>query len=113
MPKYLKQILITTIAIILTSCVLYLQYGREMDVSGSYYFNDTLSFNVTLNRLWFKSSDQKAIERNILKKYNENSFHSTMFSTDLIHPKKILISVYLNKYDIGKNKPLFTFSADT
>lgn len=111
MHKYLKQIVIAIIAVIFAG-VLYLQCGRELDVLSSYYHGDTLSFNVTLNRLWFNSSDQKDIERNILKKYNENSFHSTKFSTDLIHPKQINVSVYLNSNDIPRSELLFTFSAD-
>lgn len=90
----------------------YLQYGREIDASGSHYSSDTLSFNVTLNRLWFNSSDQENIERNILKKYNENSFHSIRFSTDLMHPKTINVSVYLNDKNALQSEPLFTFSTD-
>ena len=90
----------------------YLQYGREIDASGSYYSGDTLSFNVTLNRLWFNSSDQESIERNILKKYSENNFHSIRFSTDLQNPKQINVSIYLNNKEIQQSEPLFTFSTD-
>lgn len=91
----------------------YLQYGREIDASGSYYSGDTLSFNVTLNRLWFNSSDQESIERDILKKYSENSFHSIRFSTDLQHPKQINVSIYLNDKAIQRSEPLFIFSTDS
>lgn len=113
MHKHLKQFSIAVIVLIFISCILYLQYGRDMDVSGSYYSGDTLSFNVTLNRLLYNNShDQESIEQTILKRYTENSFHSTRFSTDLIQPKQIIVSVYLNKNDILKNKSLFTFSAD-
>lgn len=112
MHKYLKQTVVTIIIVaLLASGIFYLQYGRDMDASGSYYSGDTLSFNVTLNRLWFISSDQESIEHNILKKYNENSFHSTRFSTDLIHPKTLNVSVYLNDKNT-QSEPLFTFSTD-
>lgn len=90
----------------------YLQYGREIDASGSYYSGDTLSFNVTLNRLWFNSFYQESIKRNILKKYSENSFHSTRFSTDLQTPKQINVSIYLNEKEIQRGEPLFIFSTD-
>lgn len=96
--------------LILTLC--YLQYGREMDASGSSYSGDTLSFNVTLNRLWFNAFDQESIESNVLKKYKENSFHSVRFSTDLMHPKTINVSVYLNDKNTLQSEPLFTFSTD-
>jgi hypothetical protein len=112
MRKHLKQFPIAVIVLIFISCILYLQYGIDIDASGSYYSGDTLSFNVTLNQLWFNSSTQKDIETNILKKYNDNSFHSVRFSTDLMHPKQLRISVYLNKSDIMHSDPIFTFSPD-
>ena len=112
MHKHLKQFSIAVIVLIFISCILYLQYGRDMDVSGSYYSGDTLSFNVTLNQLWFNSSTQKNIETTILKNYNDNSFHSIRFSTDLMHPKQLHISVYLNENDIMHSDPLFTFAPD-
>ncbi|MGN8734877.1 hypothetical protein ACTNEY_14895 [Fusicatenibacter saccharivorans] len=48
-----KKIVVSVIAMVLISGTLYLQYGRELDVKGSYYSGDTLSFNVILNRLWY------------------------------------------------------------
>lgn len=111
MKKHMRLLsVILCFFIIFSLC--YLQYGREIDASGSYYSNDTLSFNVTLNRLWFNSSDQESIERNILKKYSENSFHSIRFSTDLQNPKQINVSVYLNDKEIQRSEPLFIFSTD-
>lgn len=114
MHKHLKQFSIAVIVLIFISCILYLQYGRDMDVSGSYYSGDTLSFNVTLNQLWFNSnsSTQKNIETTILKRYYDNSFRSVRFSTDLMHPKHLRISVYLNENDIMHSDPIFTFSPD-
>lgn len=114
MHKNLKRISILFIIIVFITGVFYLQYGREIDASGSSCMNDTLSFNVTLNRLWFSSSDRnrKDIEDIILAKYKENNFHSTKFSTDLLQPKKLDISVYLKDSDILNGKPLFTFTAD-
>lgn len=113
MNKYSKQTVVTIIIVaLLASGILYSQYGRDMDATGSYYSSDTLSFNVTLNRLWFNSSDRESIKLNILKKYNENSFHSTRFSTDLMHQKQINVSVYLNNKEIQQSEPLFTFSTD-
>ena len=103
MKKYIRVFTLPAIVAILILSLCYLQYGREMDASVSYYSGDTLSFNVTLNRLWFNSSDQK---------YNENSFHSTRFSTDLMHPKTINVSVYLNDKNALQSEPLFTFSTD-
>lgn len=100
------------IAIFILSTVLYLQYGRELDASGSYYYSDTLAFNVTLNQLWFNSSTQKNTETAIIQKFNDNTFHSTQFSTDLIQPKHLRISVYLNKNAIIYNDPIFIFSKD-
>ena len=109
MRKHLLSIILCFF-IIFSLC--YLQYGREMNVSGSFYSGDTLSFNVVLNRLWFNFSDQESIERNILKKYKENSFHSIRFSTDLMHPKQINVSIYLNDKELLQSEPLFTFSTD-
>ena len=111
MKKHMRLLsVIFCFFIIFSLC--YLQYGREIDASGSYYSGDTLSFNVTLNRLWFNSSDQESIERNILKKYSENNFHSIRFSTDLQNPKQINVSIYLNNKEIQQSEPLFTFSTD-
>lgn len=111
MHKYFKKIMVSIIAVVLISGTLYLQYGRELDVKGSYYSGDTLSFNVILNRLWYKSSDQESIKHDVLKKYSENNFHSVLFSTDLMHPKQIIVSIYLNSKGM-QNEPLFTFSID-
>lgn len=112
MHKHLKQISIAVIVLIFCSCILYLQYGRDIDASGSCYSGDTLSFNVTLNQLWFNSSTQKDIETSIIRKFNDNSFHSIRFSTDLMHPNHLRISVYLNENDIIHSDPIFTFSPD-
>lgn len=105
------SILILCFFIIIAS-IYHLQFVREMDASGSYYSGDTLSFNVTLNRLWYNSSDQENIENEILKKFNENNFHSVRFSTDLMHPKTLNVSVYLNDKNALQSEPLFTFSTD-
>ena len=113
MKNHTRVLTIFAIIAILIFSLYYLQYGREIDASGSSYMNDTLSFNVTLNRLCFSSSDdRKDIEDAIIAKYKENSFHSTKFSMDLIQPKKIDVSVYLKDSDILNGKPLFTFTAD-
>lgn len=114
MQKNIPPSIVILCFFIIIASIYHLQYGREMDASGSYYSGDTLSFNVTLNRLWFNSSDQARIDiqRKILTKYNENSFHSTRFSTDLMHPKTLNVSVYLNDKNALQSEPLFTFSTD-
>lgn len=112
MRKNIPPSIVILCFFIIIASIYHLQFGKEMDASGSYYSGDTLSFNVTLNRLWFNSSDQESIEHDILKKYNENSFHSIRFSTDLMHPKTINVSVYLNDKNTLQSEPLFTFSTD-
>lgn len=42
--------------------------------------------------------------------YRENAFHTTKFSTDRDEmPKKLHITIYLNKSDVGRGREIFGF----
>ena len=89
--------LIIGIIMITGGCLGYLQFGRDMDVYGSYamtadnYHEERLT--VVLNKLYV--ADQKACAEKIVKCCRENSFKSVRFSYDQSIPNVLYVIVYV------------------
>ena len=97
---------------VISSCLGYLQYGRDMDVYGSYamtadnYHEERLT--VVVNKLYV--ADQKVCAEEIVKRCRENSFKSVRFSYDQSIPNALYVTVYASKRQAEKGKQMFSFS---
>ncbi len=104
--------LIIGIIMITGGCLGYLQYGRDMDVYGSYamtadnYHEERLT--VMVNKLYV--ADQKACAEEIVKRCRENSFKSVRFSYDQSIPNALYVTVYASKRQAERGKQMFSFS---
>ena len=104
--------LIIGIIMITGGCLGYLQYGRDMDVYGSYamtadnYHEERLT--VVVNKLYV--ADQKACAEEIAKRCRENSFKSVRFSYDQSIPNALYVTVYASKRQAERGKQMFSFS---
>ena len=104
--------LIIGIIMITGGCLGYLQYGRDMDVYGSYamtadnYHEERLT--VVVNKLYV--ADQKACAEEIVKRCRENSFKSVRFSYNQSIPNALYVTVYSSKRKAEKGKQMFSFS---
>ena len=104
--------LIIGIIMVISGCLGYLQYGRDMDVYGSYamkadnYHEEHLT--LVVNKLYV--ADQKACAEEIVKRCRENSFKSVRFSYDRSVPNALYVTVYVSKWQAEKGKQMFSFS---
>ena len=104
--------LIIGIIMITGGCLGYLQFGRDMDVYGSYamtadnYHEERLT--VVVNKLYV--ADQKACAEEIVKRCRENSFKSVRFSYDQSIPNALYVTVYASKRQAERGKQMFSFS---
>lgn len=104
--------LIIGIIMITGGCLGYLQYGRDMDVYGSYamtadnYHEERLT--VVVNKLYV--ADQKACAEEIVKRCRENSFKSVRFSYDQSVPNALYVTVYASNWQAERGKQMFSFS---
>lgn len=104
--------LIIGIIIITGGCLGYLQYGRDMDVYGSYamtadnYHEERLT--IVVNKLHV--ANQKACAEEIVKRCRENSFKSVRFSYDQSVSNALYVTVYASKWQAEKGKQIFSFS---
>ena len=76
----------------------------EPDVINSMIVNNEQYLTVVANRN--KIENEEEFTKLLIKMYEENSFHSVKFSTDLADPEKVYMKVYLRKEDIKKEKPI-------
>ena len=104
--------LIIGIIMVISGCLGYLQYGRDMDVYGSHamtadnYHEERLT--VVVNKLYV--ADQKACAEEIVKRCRENSFKSVRFSYDQSIPNALYVTVYASKRQAERGKQMFSFS---
>ena len=97
---------------VISSCLGYLQYGRDMDVYGPYamtadnYHEERLT--VVVNKLYV--ADQKVCAEEIVKRCRENSFKSVQFIYDQSVPNALYVTVYASKRQAEKGKQMFSFS---
>ena len=76
----------------------------EPDVISSMIVNNEQYLTVVANRN--KIENEEEFKKLLIRMYEENSFHSVKFSTDLADPEKVYMKVYLRKEDIKKEKPI-------
>lgn len=76
----------------------------EPDVISSMIVNNEQYLTVVANRNEIENEEE--FTKILIKMYEENSFHSVKFSTDLADPEKVYMKVYLRKEDIKKEKPI-------
>lgn len=109
-----KRIITITIALLLllAGSLSYLQWGRQMDVSGSSGSssdnNYELRISVILNTLVV--TDQQKCAEKIFEKCRDNSFHSVRFSYDVQIPHALSVTVYKNQKDAKSGNSAFSFS---
>ena len=75
----------------------------EPDVISSMIVNNEQYLTVVANRNEIENEEE--FTKLLIKMYEENSFHSVKFSTDMIEPEKIYMKVYLWKDEVKKNQP--------
>lgn len=76
----------------------------EPDVVSSMIMNDEQYLIVGANRN--KIENEEEFTNLLIKMYEENSFHSVKFSTDMVEPERVYVKVYLWKQDIKKENPI-------
>ena len=75
----------------------------EPDVVSSMIVNNEQYLTVVANRNEIENEEE--FTKLLIKMYEENSFHSVKFSTDMVEPEKIYMKVYLWKDEVKKNQP--------
>lgn len=75
----------------------------EPDVFSSIIMNNEQYLTVVANRNEIENEEE--FKKLLIRMYEENSFHSVKFSTDMVEPEKIYMKVYLWKDEVKKNKP--------
>ena len=75
----------------------------EPDVISSMIVNNEQYLTVVANRN--KIENEEEFTKLLIRMYEENSFHSVKFSTDMVEPEKIYMKVYLWKDEVKKNQP--------
>lgn len=73
----------------------------EPDVVSSMIVNNEQYLIVVANRN--KIENEEEFKKLLIKMYEENSFHSVKFSTDMVEPEKIYMKVYLWKDEVKKS----------
>lgn len=72
----------------------------EPDVISSVIMNDDQYLTVVANRN--EIEDEEEFKKLLIRMYEENSFHSVKFSTDIAEPEKVYMKVYLWKDEVKK-----------
>ena len=100
------------ILMILIIILLYLQFGRDMDVYNSYVFSvgdyHEQQLKVVINKIWV--NDNRKCANDILQRCKANSFKSIDFCYDSYIPNELYVDVYLSDIYIKIGHPLFSFS---
>lgn len=65
----------------------------EPDVVSSMIVNNEQYLTVVANRNEIENEEE--FKKLLIRMYEENSFHSVKFSTDLVDPEKVYVKVYL------------------
>lgn len=76
----------------------------EPDVISSMIVNNEQYLTVVANCNEIENEEE--FKKLLIRMYEENSFHSVKFSTDLVDPEKVYMKVYRWKRDVKKEKPL-------
>lgn len=75
---------------------------RRADVISSMIVNNEQYLTVVANRNEIENEEE--FKKLLIGMYEENSFHSVKFSTDISDPEKVYMKVYLWKDEIKKNR---------
>ena len=76
----------------------------EPDVVSSMIVNNEQYLTVVANRNEIENEEE--FTKLLIKMYEENSFHSVKFSTDMVELERVYVKVYLWKQDIKKENPI-------
>lgn len=76
----------------------------EPDVVSSMIVNNEQYLTVVANRNEIENEEE--FTKLLIKMYEDNSFHSVKFSTDLVDSKRVYLKVYRWKEDVRKEEPL-------
>lgn len=76
----------------------------EPDVISSMIVNNEQYLTVVANRN--KIENEEEFKKLLIRMYEENSFHSVKFSTDISDPEKVYMKVYRWRGDIKKEELL-------
>lgn len=114
----MKKIIITTILSFLTLTIIYLQWGRDMEIcntrpetSKNAYFEDV---TLIANKLYI--FDKYDFAESVIQKCVDNSWKEVRFSYDIAgYPNELCIDVYINSYDFEHRENAFriTYSQDS
>lgn len=75
----------------------------EPDVINSMIVNNEQYLTVVANRN--KIENEEEFTKLLIKMYEENSFHSVKFSTDMVESEKVYMKVYLWRDEIARKDP--------
>ena len=75
----------------------------EPDVISSMIVNNEQYLTVVANRNEIENEEE--FKKLLIKMYEENSFHSVKFSTDISDPEKVYMKVYRWRGDVKKAEP--------
>ena len=76
----------------------------EPDVISSMIVNNEQYLTVVANCNEIQKKEQ--FKKLLIRMYEENSFHSVKFSTDLVDTERVYMKVYRWKADVRKEEPL-------
>lgn len=76
----------------------------EPDVISSMIVNNEQYLTVVANRNEIENEEE--FKKLLIRKYEQNSFHSVKFSTDLVDSERVYMKVYRWKEDVRKKEPL-------
>lgn len=74
----------------------------EPDVISSMIVNNEQYLTVVANRN--KIENEEEFKKLLIRMYEENSFHSVKFSTDLVDPERVYMKVYRWRGDVKKEE---------
>ena len=75
----------------------------EPDVISSMIVNNEQYLTVVANRNEIENEEE--FKKLLIRMYEENSFHSVKFSTDISDPEKVYMKVYGWRGDVKKEEP--------
>ena len=75
----------------------------EPDVISSMIVNNEQYLTVVANRNEIENEEE--FKKLLIRMYEENSFHSVKFSTDISDPEKVYMKVYRWRGDVKKEEP--------
>ena len=76
----------------------------EPDIISSMIVNNEQYLTVVANCNEIENEEE--FKKLLIRKYEQNSFHSVKFSTDLVDSERVYMKVYRWKEDVRKKEPL-------